>query len=105
MRLSAVSQDYKREELNIRLVVDGFVYLGGMVTEDGHSEVEVRRRIQAGACDWRKVEGVMLDNKNSKKPERESPENVCYTGMPVLSGDSGVDRTTTTTTTTEAASL
>ena len=28
--------------------VNGFVYLGGMVTEDGHSEVEVRRRIQAG---------------------------------------------------------
>ena len=41
----------QREKLNIRLdgkeikQVDGFVYLGGMVTEDGHSEVEVRRRI------------------------------------------------------------
>ena len=35
-----------------------------------------------------------------KKAERESPESVCYTGMPVWSGDSGVDRTTTT----EAAS-
>ena len=37
---------HQREELNIRLdgkeikQVDGFVYLGGMVTEDGHSEVE-----------------------------------------------------------------
>ena len=37
----------QREELNIRLDgkeikhVDGFVYLGGMATEDGHSEVEV----------------------------------------------------------------
>ena len=30
----------------------------------------------------------------------ESPENMCYTSMPVWSGDSGVDRTTT-----EAASL
>ena len=43
--------EHHREELNIRLdgkefkQVDGFVYLGGMVTEDGHSEVEVRRRI------------------------------------------------------------
>ena len=26
--------------------MDGFVYIGGMVTEDGHSEVEMRRRIQ-----------------------------------------------------------
>ena len=42
---------HQRDELNIRLgvkeikQVDGFVYLGGMVTEDGHSEVEVRRRM------------------------------------------------------------
>ena len=40
--------------------VDGFVYLG-MVTEDGHSAAEVRRRTQAGANAWRKVKGVMLD--------------------------------------------
>ena len=38
------------------------MYLGGIVTEDGHSEVEVRRRIQVGVNAWRKVEGVMLDN-------------------------------------------
>ena len=63
---------HQREELNIRLYdkeikqVDGFVYLGGMVTEDGHSEVEVRRRIQAGENAWRKVEGVMLDRQISK---------------------------------------
>ena len=43
------------------------VYLGGMVTEDGHSAAEVRRRTQAGANAWRKVEGVMLDRKMSKK--------------------------------------
>ena len=47
--------------------VDDFVYLGGMVTEDGYSQVEVRRRIQAGANAWRKVEGVMLDRNISKK--------------------------------------
>ena len=29
--------------------------------EDGHSEVEVRHRIQAGANAWKKVEGVMLE--------------------------------------------
>ena len=62
-----------REELNIRLdgkeikQVDGFVYLGRMVMEDGHSAAEVRRRIQAGANGWRKVEGVMLYRKISKK--------------------------------------
>ena len=37
-----------------------------MVTEDGHSEVEVRR-IKAGANAWRKVEGVRLNRKISKK--------------------------------------
>ena len=73
--------------------MDGFVYLGGMVMEDGHSEVEVRRRIQAGASVWRKEEGVNLDR-------NKSPESVCYTDMPVRYGDSAVDRTTT-----EAASL
>ena len=94
---------HQREELNIRLdgkeikQVGGFVYLGGMVTEDGHSATEVRRQTQAGANAWRKIEG----QKNFKKAERESPENMRYTRMPVWSGDSGVDRTTTT----EAASV
>ena len=41
--------------------VYGVVYFGGMVTEIGHSEIEVRRRKQQGANAWRKVEGVMLD--------------------------------------------
>ena len=64
---------HKREELNIKLdgkvikQVVGFVYLGGMVMEDGHSEVEVRCRIQAGANAWKKVEGIMLDKKMSKE--------------------------------------
>ena len=47
--------------------MDGFVYLGGMVTGDGHSAAEVRRQTQAGANAWRKVEGVMLDRTISKK--------------------------------------
>ena len=29
--------------------MDGFVYLGVLVMEDGHAEVEVRRRTQAAA--------------------------------------------------------
>ena len=63
---------HQREELNIRVdgkeikQVDGFVYLGGMFTEDGHSAAEVRRRTQAGANAWRKVGRVMLDRKISK---------------------------------------
>ena len=68
---------HQREELNIRLdgkeikQVDGFVFLGGMVTEDGHSAAEVRRRTQTGANVWRKVEVVMLDRKISKKLKRK----------------------------------
>ena len=64
---------HQREELNIRFEgkeikqVDGFGYLGGMVTEDGHSAAKVRRRTQAGANVWREVEGVMLDRKISIK--------------------------------------
>ena len=56
---------HQREEL-VRLddkeinQVDGFVYLGGMFTEDGHSEAEVRRRTQAGANAWRKVTPACL---------------------------------------------
>ena len=59
----------EREELNIRLdgneikQVDGCVYLGGMVMEDGHSEADGRRRTLPGANAWRKVDGVLLDRK------------------------------------------
>ena len=47
-----------------------------------------------------KGRGSYVGQKNFKKAEMESPENMCYTSMPVWSGDSGVDRTTT-----EAASV
>ena len=62
-----------REELNIRLEgkdikhVKNFVYLGGNISENGRVEVEVRRRIQAGANAWRNVEGVIMDRKISRK--------------------------------------
>ena len=43
------------------------MYLGGNISENGRVEVEVRRRIQAGANGWRNVEGVMMDRKISRK--------------------------------------
>ena len=43
------------------------MYLGGNISENGRVEVEVRRRIQAGAKAWRNVEGVMVDRKISRK--------------------------------------
>ena len=95
----------QREDLNIMLEskeikqVDGFVYLGGMVTKDGHSELETRRRIQAGANAWRKVEGVMLDRTISKKLKGKGLR-ACVTPA-CLCGLESVVRTTTT----EAANL
>ena len=61
------------EEVNIRLdgkeikEVDGFVYLGGMVTEDGLSEAEVRRRTQAGVNAWRTEPRVEKNHDLKKK--------------------------------------
>ena len=59
----------QREELNIGLEgryikqVKNFVYMGGYVSENGRVDVEVRRRIQAGANAWRNVEGVMVEDR------------------------------------------
>ena len=94
---------HQREELNIRLdgkeikQVDGFVYLGGMVTEDGHSAIEVQWRDTSGSECLENGRGSHVGQTKLKENERESPESVCYTGMPVWSGDSGDDRSTTTT--------
>ena len=63
----------QREELNIRLEekdikqVKNCVYLDGNISENGSVDVEVRRRIQAGANAWRNVEGVMVNRKISRK--------------------------------------
>ena len=63
----------EREELNIRLEekdikqVNNVVYHGGNISENGLVDVDVRRRIQAGAIAWRNVEGVMVDRKISRK--------------------------------------
>ena len=42
-------------------------FLGGNISENGRVDVEVRRRIQAGANAWRNVERVMVDRKISRK--------------------------------------
>ena len=86
-----------KREFNIRLdgkqikQVDVFVYLGRTVTEDGHPEVEVRRRIQAGVKAWRKVEGVILSRKISIKLNMK----VLTASVTPASMVSGFDRTTT----------
>ena len=75
--------------------VDGFVYLGGKVTEDGHSEVEVRRRIQAGANAWRNVNGVMLDRNILKKLKgkvlRARATPACLCGLETLPFSTNTD--------------
>ena len=42
------------------------MYLKGLATEDGHSEVEVRLRIQAGANGWRRERESCWTDKISK---------------------------------------
>ena len=70
----------QREELNIRLEekyikqVKNCVYLGGNISENGRVDVEVRRRIQAGASAWRNVEG---GQKDFQKTEGEGPGFLC----------------------------
>ena len=72
----------QRDELNIRLEgkdikqVKNFVYLGGNISENGRVDVEVRRRILAGANAWRNVEGVMVEER-FQKTEGESPGFLC----------------------------
>ena len=58
------------EELNIMLEgkqVNNVVYKGGNISENGQMDVEVRRRIKAGADAWINVEGVMVDRNISRK--------------------------------------
>ena len=44
-----------------------YIWISGAVCGDGGTETEIRRRIQAGASAWRKVEGVMGDRHISRK--------------------------------------
>ena len=43
--------------------VDDFKYLGSTVNSSGSCGSEVKRRVQAGWCGWRKVSGVLCDKK------------------------------------------
>ena len=47
--------------------VNQFKYLGSTVQDDGGSEAEVAKRIQAGWNNWRKVTGILCDKKVSPK--------------------------------------
>ena len=73
----------QREELNIRLEekdikqVKNFVYLGGDISENGRVDVEVRRRIQAGAKCMEKCRGGNGGQKGFQKTEGEGPGFLC----------------------------
>ena len=43
--------------------VGEFKYVGTMIQGDGECGREVRRRVQAGWCGWRKVSGVLCDRR------------------------------------------
>ena len=61
---------------------------------DGQSQLDVRRRIQAGANAWRKADGHTSDRRNYKtKLKRES---MCHIGMSTWCRYNGTDRATTT---------
>ena len=47
--------------------VKNVVYLSGNISENGRVDVDVRRRIHAGANAWRNVQGVMVDRKVARK--------------------------------------
>ena len=55
------------QEVDLQVVVDGkvikqvgsFLYLGGIVCDDGGSSKDMERMLRAGAAVWRRVEGIM----------------------------------------------
>ena len=47
--------------------VEDFKYLGSTIQEDGGSDKEVSKRIQAGWNGWRKITGIMCDKKPPEK--------------------------------------
>ncbi|XP_065675782.1 uncharacterized protein LOC136091989 [Hydra vulgaris] len=49
------------------LKVDKFTYLGSRVQSDGGIKREVKKRVQAGWCGWRKVSGVICDRRVSAR--------------------------------------
>ena len=47
--------------------VDTFKYLGSTVQSNGKCDKEVKKRVQAGWCGWRRISGVMCDKRLSAK--------------------------------------
>ena len=76
---------HQREKLNIRLdgkeikQIDGFVYLGGMVIYIWYSDAEVRRRTQAGANAWIKIEELVKFNIKKSKKQKGNVLKACIT--------------------------
>ena len=58
-----------------------FKYLGTTVSSDGRCEKEVRRRIQAGWMNWKKVFGVLCDRKLSARVKGKMYQNVIRPAM------------------------
>ena len=63
------------QEVDLHVIVDGktikqvnsCVYLGGAVCDDGGISKAIQRIVQAGAAAWRRVEGIMWENKLKKQ--------------------------------------
>ena len=70
---------------------DSFLLLGGAVCGDGGKETGIRRRLQAGASAWRKVEWVTHISKAKRKGFQLMPN----TSIPIWPRDHGDDRKTT----------
>ena len=87
---------HQREELDIELEGkkmtqgDSFVYLEVAVCGDGKTEIEARRRVQAGVNAWRAVERI-----SKRLKSKVMSAHLCDTGMPVRKGNLGNGRTTT----------
>ena len=58
-----------------------FKYLGSTISSDGRCEEEVRRRIQAGWINWKKVSGVLCDRKLSARVKGKMYKSVVRPAM------------------------
>ena len=58
-----------------------FKYLSSTASSDGKCEEEVRRRIQAGWMNWKKVSGIVCDRKLSAKIKSKMYQNVIRPAM------------------------
>ena len=68
--------------------VEEFKYLGSTVQTDGGSGREITKWIQAGWGVWRKITGVMPEEKNFRYCERANVQDHSKTDNNVWDGDS-----------------